>query len=316
MRVPSVQGVGVVAITLASSMLGCTQSFFRPSIPRRTEAGGSRAEIQRADLRQTSIDVDIAGTGAAPVTVEGAWVESAAAPAAECTGPLAARRIEKLASTGPSTGYRIVFDDGLRDALEHPSRLSLRVAAEGSAAHCLSLPLSGSDPELRWTFEPYGENRPFIGRGLGVWFPIGGGRNRYSAGIEPIMLRAGRWLGPFRLGVQAGFGLTWHLQSDPNAMYEIPTALFAEAFPIVAGRFVVGVEASYALRPSWFTNDSSRGFELVHGPGGSIELGYLPSRPLGFLEGPRYGTIGLSFSASRWLSDGGATVLAISFGMN
>src|SRR5262249_50698441 len=143
-------------------------------------------------------------------------------------------------------------------------------------------PLSGSDPGLRWTFEPWGDNRPFVGRAVGYWFPVGDGANRYASGLDLTLLRIGRWIGPLRLGGELGFGLTFTAHGNPNAMYEIPASLFAEGSPIVAGRFAVGVGAAYQVRPSWFDNDSNRGFELVHGPAASVELAYLPHRPLGF----------------------------------
>jgi hypothetical protein len=114
----------------------------------------------------------------------------------------------------------------------------------------------------------------------------------------------------------AGLGTTCCKSSDPNAMFVVPMALAAEAFPVVAGRFALGLGASYALRPSWFRNDSSRGFELVHGPVAAVQLAYLPAALRGFMEGPQSGTVGLAFSVGRWVPDGGATVLGVSFTIN
>ncbi len=119
-----------------------------------------------------------------------------------------------------------------------------------------------------------------------------------------------------RFSAGAGVGLTCCAHDDPNAAFAIPIAPGAEVFPVVAGRFALGVGASYAVRPSWFFNDGSRGFDLVHGPVGTVEFSYLPYRLPGFLEGPRSGTVGLGLSIGRWLPDGGATVLGASLSIN
>ena len=85
-----------------------------------------------------------------------------------------------------------------------------------------------------------------------------------------------------------------------------------EGFPIQRGRLAVGLGASYEVRPTW----ASGGVELIHGPVGSVELAYVPTRFPGFMEGPKAGTFGLAVSLGRWLPNGGATVMMISLKHN
>lgn len=308
MRFGSALGFGVLAGM--ASIPACTPLTFRPASPRRVEGDGVVVEIRRAALRPFVVDVDVAGASPA---VDGAWVSRIAAPeGTACARNLAARSIEKVGSTAAGGSFKVHFDQTVLAALDGSSTLELRVAADGDHVRCIAVPLSGTEPSLRWILEPWGSNRPFAGRGIGVWFPVGS--HRTSTGTDLMLLRLGRWWGPLRLGGGVGLGFFGFARRDRALV--IPTALTAEAFPVVAGHFALGVGASYALRPSWFVNDSSRGFELVHGPVGSIQLAYIPRTLVGFLEGPRAGTIGLAFSVGRWLPDGGATVLAISLSMN
>jgi len=294
------------------TVLACTPSSFRPASPRRAQDDRLVIDLQRADLRHLVFDVEI--SGASPAEVEGAWVSQvAAADGAPCARHLAAREIEKVGWSSAGSRLKVHFDSTLLDVLRRPSTLELRVAEE-NRVHCIALPLTGPDPDLRWTLEPTGRNRPFVGRGIGVWFPVGS--HGHSAETDLTLLRLGWWGGPVRLGGGAGFGFTCCARGGRNAAVVIPTALAAEVFPVVAGRFAIGLGASYAIRPSWFGNDSSRGFELVHGPVGSLEFEYLPHSLPGFLEGPKSGTLGLALSVGRWLPNPGATVLAVSLSMN
>jgi hypothetical protein len=325
MAARAVSGFGVLAAVVIGSLGACARITYRPSLPRRTEEGGVGVQIERADLRRLLLDVDVSGAGpgsgasipagAGPPKLEGAWVDTDASLADYCSGPLAARQIEGVGSSGPRASYRLHFDDPLRASFEEPSHLTVRVVDGAGSSRCLRLPLAGNEPSLRWTLEPWGPNRPFSGRAIGFWVPVGEGQNRYASGLDLTLLRLGRWVGPLRVGGSVGLGFTF-LRRSPNTMTQIPIALFAEAFPITAGRFVLGLGASYTLRPSWFVNDDSRGFQLVHGPVGSVELGYLPFRPLGFLEGARAGTLGLVVSVGRWIPDGGATVMTASIAVD
>jgi hypothetical protein len=174
--------------------------------------------------------------------------------------------------------------------------------------------VSGPAPEMSWVLQPWGRDRPFSGRSISVWFPVSS--DRYLAGTELTLLRIGRWWGPARISAEAGLGYTCCRRDDKNAMFVLPTALGVEAFPIASRRFALGVGASYELRPSWFLNDNARGFDLIHGPAASIELAYVPPPLVGFIEGPRSGTLGVSFSVGRWLPDGGVTVFVVSLSMN
>lgn len=304
----------VVAAGVISGVGACTAPTFRPLHPRRAEADGRQVEIAGADLRRFVVEIDVRG-GTAPVRLEGAWVWTVGAvDGAPCARRFAARSVAPAPAAGPDRAFDARFDRALLDLLEGPSSLEVRVASGEGNARCLSLPLSGPDPELAWTLDPWGENRPFVGHAVTLWFPVN--TSRYSGGANLVLLRLGRWWGPVRFGAGAGLGLTCCGHDDPNAAFAIPVAVGAEVFPLVAGRVALGLGASYQVRPSWFFNDSSRGFELVHGPVGSVELAYLPHPLRGFLEGPRSGTIGLSFSVGRWLPDGGATVLGASLSIN
>jgi hypothetical protein len=304
-------------LLVAGVTAACTAPTFRPVSPRRAEAAGQAVvEIVRADLRRFIVEVEVRGN-AAPPRIEAAWVTPVGTGTPEgspCARRLAALSVEAAAPSGPGPTFAVRFDRRLLDALDGRSNLELRVVGADGDGRCVSLPLSGPDPDLRWSLEPWHENRPFVGHSITLWFPVAA--PRYEGGVDLTLLRIGRWWGPARLGASAGVGLTCCAHDDPNAAFAIPLAAGAEVFPVVLGRVALGLGASYELRPSWFTKDSSRGFDLVHGPVGSVQIAYLP-RPLrGFLEGPRSGTIGLSFSVGRWLPDGGATVLGASLSVN
>jgi hypothetical protein len=303
----------VVAAGATWGTAACTAPTFRPVNPRRAEADGRMVEIVQADLRRFVVEVEV-GAIAAPPRVEGAWVSAVGAPdGSPCARRMAAVSVEATTGTGSERTFTARFDRGLLDALEGRSNLELRVVEADGGARCVSLPLSGPDPDLRWALEPWGENRPFVGHAIALWFPVGG--SRYSGGVDLMPLGIGRWWGPVRLGAAAGVGFTCCAHDDPNAAFAVPIAAGAEVFPLVVGQVALGLGASYTVRPSWF-NDSGRGFEVVHGPVGSLQVAYLPHPLSGFLEGPRSGTVGLSFSVGRWLPDGGATVLGASLSIN
>jgi hypothetical protein len=304
----------VVVAGAISGVGACTAPAFRPLHPRRADADGQQVEIARADLRHFVVEVDVRG-GTAGARLEGASVSAVGAvDGAPCARGLAARSVAPVPSSGPDQAFDVQFDRALLDLLEGPSNLEVRVASGEGGARCVSLPLSGSDPRLAWTLQPWGENRPFVGHAVTLWFPISTGR--YSDSADLVLLRLGRWWGPVRLGTGAGVGLTCCGHDDPNAAFAIPVTVGAEIFPLVGRRVVLGLGGSYEMRPSWFFNDAGRGFELVHGPVGSVELAYLPHQLRGFLTGPRSGTVGLTFSVGRWLPDGGATVLGASLTIN
>lgn len=291
----------------------CTAPTFRPLHPRRVEADGRAVEVARADLRHFVIEVAVRGSVSS--RLDGAWVSTVGAiDGSPCARRFAAKSVVPSAPAGPAAVFEARFDRTLLDFLESPSNLEVRVVGPEGSARCVSLPLSGPDPDLAWTLEPWGTNRPFLGRAVTLWFPID--TNRYSAGADLVLVRLGRWWGPVRLGAGAGVGLTCCTGGDRNAAFTIPVDVGAEIFPLVAGRVALGLGASYEARPSWFFNDGGRGFELVHGPVGSVELAYLPHQLRGFQEGPRSGTVGLSFSVGRWLPEGGATVLGASLTIN
>ena len=303
----------VVAVGMMSGMGACTTPTFRPLHPHRAEADGRVVEIARANLRRFVVEVDVHGP--APSVLDGAWVWTVGAiDGVPCGRRLAASSVAPAAAAGSEQAFAAQFNRTLLDRLEGPSSLEVRLRGAGGEARCVSLPLSGPEPELRWTLDPWGENRPFVGKTVTLWFPLGA--TRYSSGADLLVLRLGRWWGPVRLGAGTGVGFTCCARNDPNAAFTIPITAGAEIFPVVSGHFALGLDASYALRPSWFDNDSSRDFRLIHGPVGSLELAYIPHPLKWFLEGPRSGTIGLSVSVGRWLPDGGATVLGASLSIN
>jgi hypothetical protein len=302
-----------VALGMISGVGACTPPTFRPLHPRRVEADGQVVEIARTDLRRSVVEVDVRGP--APSGLDGAWVWTVGAiDGAPCGRRLAASSVAPTSAAGSQQAFAAQFDRTLLDRLEGPSTLEVRVKGAGGDARCVSLPLSGPEPELRWTLDPWGENRPFVGKTVTLWFPLGA--TRYASGADLLVVRLGRWWGPVRLGAGTGVGFTCCARDDPNAAFTIPVTAGAEIFPVVSGHFALGLDASYAVRPSWFDNDSSRGFRLIHGPVGSLELAYIPHPLNWFLEGPRSGTIGLSFSVGRWLPDGGVTVLGASLSIN
>lgn len=315
MHLPAGFGLGVtLALAIAVAAPGCTPVTFRPTMPRRSKSDGVRVELERADLRRFTLDVNT--TSPTPLVVQGAWIAATNEPeGGPCARPLAALSVESLASVGSTATFRARFSRVLLDALAEQTNLEVRVVGkETSEAQCIALPLSGQGPSLHWTLEPWGRNRPFVGRSIDLWFPVES--RRYSAGVEVMLLRLGRWWGPARFAASLGAGSTCCSHGDPNQMFTIPGALSAEVFPIVGNRFALGVSGGYQVRPSWFGNDNSRGFQLIHGPVGNVELGYLPVKLPGFAEGPGAGTIGLGVSVGRWLPDGGATVFLASLSMN
>jgi hypothetical protein len=304
----------VLAAGLGWVSAACTAPTFRPLSPRRAESGGQVVEIARADLRRFVIDVDVRGDAGAP-RVDGAWVGVVgAADGAPCARRLAALSVEAGAGAGADRTFALRFDRALLDALDGRSDLEVRVAGGQGGARCVSLPLSGPGLDLRWALDPWGENRPYVGHSITLWFPVGS--PRYEGGIDLTLVRVGRWWGPARLSAAAGLGLSCCAHDDPDAAFAIPVTAAAEVFPVVAGPVALGLGAAYEVRPSWFSNDGGRGFDLVHGPVGSVEVAYVPHQLRGFLEGPRAGTVGLAFSVGRWLPDGGATVLGASLSIN
>jgi hypothetical protein len=297
---------GAIGALLFASALSCATPAFRPAEPRRVEAGGERVELVRTDLRAQTVYLDL--EGASPAVVEGAWIaDLATKDGAACARRLAAKKIERGTSATEGKEVALKFDRALVDVLEHPTNLELRLSSNGAPAECVALPFSGTDE--RWIYEPWGNNPLFAGRDITFWFPLGSGR--YSSGIDFILLRFGRWWGPVKLGVGAGFSFTCCDQNDKTE-FVLPTEALIEGFPIQHGRLAVGLGASYEVRPTW----ASGGVELIHGPVGSVELAYAPRRFLGFIEGPKAGTFGLAVSLGRWLPNGGATVMMISLKHN
>lgn len=299
-------GRSAIALVALAPVLACVTPTFRPIQPRRSEAAAVTVSLTRANLRTMTVDLEVAG-GSHPV-LDGAWVvDRAASGEKTCERGLAAATIEKTASSVDAGAFRARFPRSLIDALERPTNLEVRVTSDGAPPTCLALPMGGESPDDQWTVEPAGRERWFAGRDIDGWFSVSGGRSWW--GVDWLPLRVGRRWGPIRLSGGAGLGSAY---SPDQIGFVIPTALTADAFPIVKGRLGLGFGASYDLRPTWTTGN----FELVHGPVGSVELAYVAPPLPGFLEGTRVGIFGLAFSVGRWFPDGGATVMILSLKIN
>ena len=306
--------------------LSACAPYFRPNYPLRAASGPTSVDVRKIDLRTSNVDVTLSDPRPEE-TIDGAWIITTGAPdGAPCDRKAAAKAVQRNGSAGAAAAYTLHFDraslgafvanapiddNRLVELLQNPSTLEVRVAGPGAPPSCLSIPISGDPPELRWTVEPWGDNPPFVGRDATFWL-VSSSRYTTFAG-DLTMLRVGRWWGPVRIGVGAGVGFGWGTAASPKGAFVIPASFSTEAFPLVGKHFALGLVAAYYVRPTFFQNT---GFELIHGPSAGIELARLPVDLPGFLKGPRAATVGLMVTVARWLPDGGATVAGFGIAMN
>ncbi|HEY4395517.1 MAG TPA: hypothetical protein VGP64_15710 [Polyangia bacterium] len=302
-------GRRAAGLVLSAALLGCHQ-YFVPDHPLRGVDSATTVEVRRVDFRKQDVEVALSG-GSPSATVDGAWLFASGAPdGAPCARLAAASSIQPTGADGGGAIYTARFKLHLAEVLQVPSTLEVRV--DGAAPRCLTIPFSGETAELKWSWQQWGDDPPFVNRAFRLWLPVNA-NNRYALSSDVMLFGIGRWWWPLRAGVNTGVGTNWATLGHPNGAYAVPVSLSVQGFPLVRREFALVLGASYELRPNYA---SEAGWELVHGPAAHIELARLPVHVPGFATGPRAGMIGLDFSYARWLPNGGANVVGVALSLN
>ncbi|HEY6476426.1 MAG TPA: hypothetical protein VI456_07565, partial [Polyangia bacterium] len=287
-------------LVLPLALGGCHQ-YFRPDRPLRGSDGATTVDVRRVDFRSQDVEVALSG-GPPSAALDGVWLFASGTPdGAPCARSATARSIQSSGASGAGAIYTAHFKLRLADLLQVPSTLEVRVAGDGATPRCLTLPFSGETPDLKWSWERWGDDPPFVNRAFRLWFPINSS-DRYAFSADVMLFGIGRWWGPLRAGVNTGLGTSWSTAGHPNGAYAVPVSLSVQGFPLVRRHFALVLGASYDLRPTYA---KEAGWELVHGPSAHVELASLPVRLPGFVTGPRAGMLGLDLSYARWLPNGG-----------
>ncbi len=140
--------------------------------------------------------------------------------------------------------------------LAEPETLDIEVQTDAGAARCVRLALPMADSALRrrraWSW----------GGSLRLDPPI---MNAFSGAV-----RAGRWLGPLRMGAELGLALRRCTDCLSPLYLSAPAALTIEALPALRAGFGVGLEAAYAVAPTVGADGGDT--YLLHGPRLTVRL--------------------------------------------
>jgi hypothetical protein len=288
----------ILLAALVGAGCGTGRATYRPVLPRVTEGGGLRAEVIALDLPNvpdaTRLSVALDAAEPPPGLMDARLAPAAAAP---CT---AGARPRLVAVDGQDHRERPV---GLRAG--GPQRLRLDYAGtellDGSGGavvdlvvaggggqrwHCLRLPLTGGDPRLGW--------RSSAGWALG-------GSLRLDGTIFGIV-RLGRWVGPVRIGAEAGIGLTDCLVACPAkepllpAYRNYPTALTADVFPLRIAAFALGFEG--AVETFWRSEQGDPASAVRV----TVRLALAPPARNGLPRGPHMAFGSLDLATRVWLT--------------
>ena len=140
----------------------------------------------------------VLSSGPPSATVDGVWLFASATPdGAPCARLAGARSVQSSGASGPGAIYTARFKLHLAEVLQVPSTLEVRLAGEGAPPRCLAIPFSDETPELKWSWERWGDDPPFVNRAFRLWFPINASdRYGFSADVMLFGSGAGRRFAP------------------------------------------------------------------------------------------------------------------------
>lgn len=327
------------AVAAAAALLACGCHTFRAVAPLRGSDG-------RAALAPSAVRVGSPPFGGEAVValdvvvadgrrVADARIESLSEP--ECGGVVVARSIRLRGASGQELTTRtlggearsmdLAFGlDDLAGAFEREATfVGLRLVPEeqeGPAA-CLRVPLVPSPGQVSWVEAPLWD----VGAAARlVWLPTAAHGLRWGWLVTG---QGGLFLGPVRLGIEAGGGRGEPAQQAANDGYALyGGALRADALlaSLPAGQgWRIGVEGQLGWdllvaegQTNYFGTPLSTGATWTfNGPRAALRLAFLPAAPdwNGFYGRRDASALGLELSAARWWSPGADPAWVLGLGL-
>ena len=323
----------------AAALLACGCHTFRPVAPLSGSDG--RAALAASALRVATpplgdeavlaLDVPVADGR----RVAEARLEALSEP--ECGGAVAARSIRLRGASGQELSTRtlggearsmdLVFGlDDLSEALERePVFVGLRLVPEEreGPGTCLRVPLAPSPDQVSWVEAPVWD----VGAaGRILWLPAPAHGLRWGWLVTG---RGGLFLGPVRLGIEAGGGRGEPEQpaaADSYALYGGALRAAALLASLPAGRTGrIGLEGElgwdlWAAEAQANYNGTPLGTGArwtFGGPRAVLRLAWLPAAPdwNGFFGRRDASALGLELSAARWWSSGADPAWVLGLGL-
>jgi hypothetical protein len=294
----------------------CSSLKYLPVTSRAGSGGGATAELRRIDVSLDESIVPQLDFRAAEGTKIGTatWHSIDAAPCSKGTEAKLMRIDEHVRwqeqPVDIAGSHRLALQfasDGIWNSrtLFGPSALDLEIITT-DGPHCLRLPVAGPEPEMAFELE----NHWSWAYGLlyqGSTRAVGGLSGRF---VFPLSFS--RWMGPVRVGVMSGFGLTScgssvcpppvDQKTNPVAPL-LPMAIEAEWIAVQSGSFALGAELRYQADLAWPNTYQGIETRFLHGPEGALHfmLTMPPVGRPGFPMGPRVLTVGFEIPVGLWL---------------
>ena len=279
----------------------------RPEPPRvATSARGT--EVRLDHFRRDQIAVATRG----PEPVAGAWLVPGHPATPACGAGVAALQLGPENHDVPRAPGETLTEARFKDGmvvgeLARPSTLAVQLA--GDPAPCLDLVLSDPSPSYRWRIST-GDGPINVGRGLHVFVGVPAHGSTTVGPLEWDLVRIGKWLGPVRPSIELGVVIA--------NVFAFRSATMLLGYPLVVGRFALGVAAGYELRPSW-SYDFGRGdhFKWLYGPRAELHLARTGPTLLGFPPAHKLETYALVLWAARSTGGGyAANLFGLGFVLN
>ena len=280
-------------MTAAVALLVAGCARYVPLAPSPVAAENAVATIDEVDLRKLSIDVTLDTPGK---QVTGAHLVTGTDM--DCNAGLASRNDVRRSVRG-ATRLTVEFARG--DAwplLQSGATLALALR-DAFGDTCLRLPVNEAGGPTLYRIASGGD--PFwSGESLRVWVPL---ESKITPGAQ-LSFRGGKWFGPLRAGVEAGFGNSFCIRCGTHDIMTAPLAAGLEAFVLRFGRGALGLRADYELRPTWRRFEDNERLKWLQGIRGGVEISTnglgLPSFP----DGPQAAHLGLSVEFAHWAAPG------------
>jgi len=333
-------------VALASTAMGCAFGVpsYRPVVPHRGAAPGIEAEIVEV-THQNGLTVDLKVEGSAGIRLQrGLLVPAAASPCREGvrdsglfldgpgSSPFGAVTQPQWLRPVPITGsHRITlkFPEGASSSLlyqtpvvdlvilaERPELREQGTAEEASEERCVRVALSGKAPELQWS-----RPAPWTGiTSLRFTYPshaVGSVDNGWS-----LEFGLGRWFGPVRAKLEAGFGIgdcRGYCPPGPKGsgagFLWFPLRASIDGYLVETTGFGIAAEIGVHQFSATRTKpDETARWETSRGPRAALRFDFLALPAPGWPRDARQGAFGLELSLGRWSSATAADEPALVWG--